>query len=92
MTQTTGTVIGIGITLTSITTGYLFLSTVSGGDFIQGTTILTTLPAIRITMTTVTHTTITMVTLIVTTTLLPYLTMMIRRAILIRNSLWEAQR
>ena len=47
MTQTTGTVIGTGITLTSITTGYLFLSTVSGGDFIQGITILTTLPAIR---------------------------------------------
>ena len=87
MTQTTGIVIGTGITLTSITTGYLFLSTVSGGDFIHGITIPTTLPAIRTAMTTVTHMTITMVTLIVTTILPIRLTMMIRRAIPIRNSL-----
>ena len=47
MTRTTGTAIGTGITLTSITTGCLFLSAASGGDSTHGITIPTTLTAIR---------------------------------------------
>src|SRR5438477_2125559 len=49
----TGTVTGTGITPTLITTTCLFLPTASGGDFTRGITILTTLtaPILRITTT-----------------------------------------
>ena len=50
MTRTTGIAIGTDITPTSITTGYLSLSTVSGGDSTRGITILTTTTAITLTI------------------------------------------
>ena len=51
----TGIAIGTGIAPTLITVTSLFLSTASGGDFIPGITILTTLTIITRTITTVTR-------------------------------------
>src|SRR5690242_18513060 len=79
----TGTVIGTDIARTFIITECLSLSTVSGGGFIHGITILTT--ATRTTITTVTRQTITTVTHTITPTLPTYPTIMTSQVMVVHS-------